>query len=98
MWTYNQREAEKRDGKVVRPGELKFALVSRAPLVEQLQILEGHGGYLAAAAAHLHSNSDRLKADFDRRKTAERDEKYQAGIRKGHRKGERRRAERSMGS
>jgi hypothetical protein len=90
LWTYNAREAEKRDQKPIGPGELKFGLVPRIALIEQFAILEGHSKYLAEAAAHLHTHLGELERDFAARREAERAEKYQNGVERGRRKGQRR--------
>lgn len=90
LWTYNAREAEKRDGELIGAGELKYALSPLAPMVEELRKIEGHSEYLAHAAARLHSEVGDLRNYFAERKEARRAANYAAGIEKGKMKGERR--------
>lgn len=87
MMTYNAQEGERRNGKRTDPHELTYGVMPLAPVRSELKKLEGHGQFLATAAARIYNEMDEFKAHFEAEKLAAKAAKYEAGKTKKGAKG-----------
>lgn len=79
FYTYNAKEAEKRLGQKVEPGEIIYGAVGRKTLRAELKKIDGHASYLAAAAVHIFKHLENWKNHFAEQKAVEQAAKYDAG-------------------
>jgi hypothetical protein len=64
LFTKNAREAERRDGEAQQPDQLKYGILALASFPEEIRKLEGHGEYLAQAAAHVEQHLNHFREGF----------------------------------
>ena len=79
FYSYNVKEAEKRLGQKLEPGELAYGVVALKALRTELKKIDGHANYLAVTAAHIFRYLDDWKKHFAEQKAAEKAAKYEAG-------------------
>ena len=87
MMTYKAQESKKRLGKPSEPNETTYAVMALAPLLAEMEKLEGHSKWLASEAARVFVNFDDFQKHFDDEKAANKATKYQDGMTKKGAKG-----------
>lgn len=87
MMTYKAQESTKRLGKPSGPHETIYAVMALAPLLAEMEKLEGHSKWLASEAARVFGQFDDFKKHFDDEKAATKAAKYKAGMTKNGAKG-----------
>jgi len=87
MMTYKAQEATKQLGKPSGPYETIYAVMAVAPLLAEMEKLEGHSKWLAREAARVFVNFDEFKKHFDDEKAVTKAAKYKAGMTKKGAKG-----------